>query len=62
MPLFHSGGGSVYLHAPAAHTPTITSTPPLVPSRWGCRWDKRSPLAWGGFVIHWCWAKKERSH
>ena len=24
--------------------------------------NKESPLKGGGFVIHWCWAKKERPH
>ena len=29
------------LDSPAANTPSVTSTPPPVPSRWGCRWNEK---------------------
>jgi len=27
--------------ASSDHTPTVTSTPPPMPSRWGCLWNKK---------------------
>jgi len=35
-------------HAPAADTHTFKVPRPGMVPWWGCRWNKRSPLVWGG--------------